>query len=77
MVQKTTFILHYHRNGIYISNKYYSEEIPWPPHKDEHMVLDIDLSNILKCERNKNLAFIYLLEVYIDDFIAPNQSMDK
>ena len=34
------------------------------------IVLDINWSNIPKTERDPNEAFLHLLEVYIDDFIA-------
>ena len=36
----------------------------------EDIVLDINWSNIPKTERDPNEAFLHLLEVYIDNFIA-------
>ena len=53
-----------------LARKYYTEDIPCPPHKDEHIILNIDWANIPKCGRNKDLAFLHLLRVYIDDFIG-------
>ena len=40
----------------------------------EDIVLDINWSNIPKTERDPNKAFLHLLEVFIDDFIALIQS---
>ena len=59
-----------------LAETYYANNIPCPPHKDENIVLDINWSNIPKPERNKDLAFLHLLEVYIDDFIGLIQSND-
>lgn len=53
------------------------EDIPCPHHKDEHIILDIDWKNISKDKRNKDIAFLHLLEVYIDDFIGLIQSTNE
>ena len=60
-----------------LPQKYFTEDIPCTPHKDEHIILDINWKNIPKGNRNKDLAFLHLLEVYIDDFIALIQSTDE
>ena len=39
-------------------------------HPMEDIVLNINWANIPKVDRDPNEAFLYLLEVYIDDFIA-------
>ena len=43
----------------------------------EDIVLDINWPNIPKIKRDPNEAFLHLLEVYIDDFLALIQSTNK
>ena len=50
---------------------------PPPAHPMEDIVLDINWTNIPKADRDPQEAFLHLLEVYIDDFIALIQSTDE
>ena len=45
-------------------------------HAMENIVLNINWAKIPKIERDPNEAFLHLLEVYIDDFLALIQSTD-
>ena len=46
-------------------------------HPMEDIVLDINWANIPKVDRDPNEAFLHLLEVYIDDFIALIQTTNN
>ena len=60
-----------------LAENYYVSKRPLLPHPMEKTVLDINWSAIPTTERDPNVAFLHLLEVYIDDFIALIHTTDK
>ena len=60
-----------------IAESNFSSPTPQQAHPKEDIVLDIDWAKIPKVDRDPNEAFLHLLEVYIDDFLALIQSTNK
>ena len=60
-----------------IAESNFSSPAPQQAHPMEDIVLDIDWAKIPKADRDPNEAFLHLLEVYIDDFLALIQSTDE
>ena len=60
-----------------LAEQYYGQDIPCPAHTDENIILNIDWSELPAEQKNPDLAFLHLLEVYIDDFIGLIQSVNK
>ena len=60
-----------------IAESNFSSPTTQQAHPMEDIVFDIDWANIPKVERDPNEAFLHLLEIYIDDFLALIQSTNK
>ena len=60
-----------------LAEHYYGQDIPCPSHSDENIILNIDWAELPPEQKNPDLAFLHLLEVYIDDFIGLIQSVNK
>ena len=60
-----------------LAEQYYGQDIPCPAHTDENIILNINWSELPAEQKNPDLAFLHLLEVYIDDFIGLIQSVNK
>ena len=59
-----------------LSAMYYCNKHQLHPHPDKKTVLNIDWTNIPQAAFDKDAALLYLLEVYINDFIAMIQCTD-
>ena len=60
-----------------LAESYYMSKPPLPPHPMEKTVLDINWSVIPQKKRDPNIAFLHLLEVCINAFIALIHTTDK
>lgn len=57
-------------------DKYYHDRTKMAPHPENELVLNIDWNNIPYKDFDQDKALLYLLEVYIDNFIAMIQCID-